>query len=70
MLKSHRIWNENHPDDKIKPIERWKFSHNIHHKDGNHDNDEPSNQQKMTHKGHTAFHRIEAKFIQKRQERK
>lgn len=50
MLKSHVIWNKNHPDNKVKKGEV------IHHKDDNHDNDEPSNQQKMIHGKHNRLH--------------
>lgn len=52
MPKSHKIWNKNHPNDKVKKGEV------IHHKDGNHNNDTPENQEKMTKPKHTALHRI------------
>jgi|TARA_Y100000034_G_scaffold133368_1_gene198656 hypothetical protein len=50
MKKSHRIWNKNNPNNKVKKGEV------IHHKDGNHNNDAPENQQKMTLKRHTSLH--------------
>lgn len=52
MIKSHKIWNENHPNDRIEKGD----SYVIHHKDGNHDNDEPSNQEKMVSDKHKSLH--------------
>ena len=47
---SHKIWLDNNPDDPIIDGEV------IHHKDDNHDNNEDSNQEKMTHGKHTKWH--------------
>ncbi len=49
---SHKIWLENHPDNLILDGEV------IHHKDGDHDNNEDSNQQKMTDPKHRSLHSI------------
>ena len=47
---SHKIWLENHPDDPILDGEV------IHHKDGDHDNNEDFNQQKTTNSKHCSLH--------------
>ena len=47
---SHKIWLENHSDDPILDGEV------IHHKDGDHDNNEDSNQEKMTIAEHISLH--------------
>lgn len=50
MLRSHAVWNENHPDDPVKPGEV------VHHKDENKWNDSPGNLEKMSQAGHKSFH--------------
>lgn len=50
--KSHKIWNSHHPDDPIKPGDGCV----IHHIDGNHYNDNPSNHRKMTRGNHRSLH--------------
>ena len=51
-IKSHVIWNENNPYDKVKKGEV------IRHKDEDHDNNAPENQEKMTKSKHTSPHKI------------
>ena len=61
MLKSHIIWNENHPEDRIeveKGCGTGNYKEVIHHKDGDHENDDPKNQKKMIHGKHVSFHMI------------
>lgn len=57
-IKSHRVWNENNPHDRIEGCTNGRNTHThvIHHKDGNHDNDAPDNQQKMTKGKHAVVH--------------
>ena len=50
MEKSHKIWNARHPNNPVKKGEI------IHHRDGDHDNDEPDNQRKMKHGRHASLH--------------
>jgi|TARA_Y100000310_G_C20343434_1_gene650907 hypothetical protein len=51
--ESHIVWNEHNPDDKIG---RGNYKDVIHHRDGNHDNNNISNLQKMTHGKHKSLH--------------
>lgn len=50
MPKSHIIWNERHPNDRVKKGEV------IHHKNGNHDDDREENQEKMLWGEHSTLH--------------
>lgn len=52
MEKSHIIWNDNNPNNKVKKGEL------IHHKNENHDDDTPINQEKMLWGEHTTLHMI------------
>ncbi len=54
MVKSHIIWNKNNPHDRIEKGD----GNIIHHKDGNHNNDAPENQEKMTSYEHKSLHSI------------
>ncbi len=47
---SHKVWNDNFPDDPILVGEC------IHHKDENHDNNDPSNLEKMMLGKHASMH--------------
>jgi hypothetical protein len=62
MEKSHKIWNENHPDNPIKKGDGYL----IHHKDGDHNNDDPDNHQKMTRGEHQALHATGVIFTKQR----
>lgn len=51
---SHRIiWNKHNPYDRI---EKGQYKDVIHHKDGNYENNDISNLQKMTHGEHVSLH--------------
>lgn len=49
--KSHVVWNNYHPDDIMPQI-----GYVIHHKDFNHDNNDPNNLQKLTNEEHISLH--------------
>jgi hypothetical protein len=50
--RSHKIWNATHPNDTINSGDGYV----IHHKDENHNNDDPDNHQKMTRGDHRRLH--------------
>ena len=50
ILRSHAVWNDNHPEDPILPGEV------VHHDDENKKNDLPGNLLKMTDAKHRALH--------------
>lgn len=50
MHRSHWVWNQNHPDDPVRPGEH------VHHVDGNKLNDDPSNLQKLSAVEHLSLH--------------
>ncbi len=52
MIIYHKIWNDNNPDDPIQKGD----GNDIHHKDFNHDNNDPNNLEKMTHSEHVGLH--------------
>ena len=50
--KHHRIWNKHHPEDPKIVGDNFV----IHHIDGNHNNNNPNNLQKMTVRDHVTLH--------------
>ncbi|MBT6048977.1 MAG: hypothetical protein HOG49_19435 [Candidatus Scalindua sp.] len=65
----HKIWNTYNPNDKISS---GRYKDVIHHIDGDHDNNEISNLQKMPHGEHTRLHskdRIVSDTTRKKQSR-
>lgn len=62
IKKSHRIWNKNNPHDKIKG---GKYKDVIHHKDRDHNNDAPKNQQKMPFGKHISLHQSGRTLLKK-----
>ncbi|MFW9899768.1 MAG: NUMOD3 domain-containing DNA-binding protein [Candidatus Thorarchaeota archaeon] len=50
--KYYKIWNEHHPDDPITIGD----GYHIHHIDGDHNNNDPDNLQKMKAFDHLSFH--------------
>lgn len=61
--ESHIIWNKHNPHDKI---ERGCYKDVIHHKDGNHENNDIDNLQKMGHGEHVILHVKGSKFPNKK----
>lgn len=59
-IESHKVWNKHNPHDKIK-IERGCGTGNsefaIHHKDGDHNNNDIENLQKVTREKHNSIHK-------------
>ena len=53
IKKYHKIWNENNPDNMIKPGD----GNVIHHVDGNYGNNDIYNLKKMTLSNHVKLHR-------------
>ena len=54
MIKSHKIWNGNNPNDPIKSGDGYV----IHHINFNHDDDRPHNQMKLSITDHRKLHTI------------
>lgn len=52
MLKSHKIWNKYNPDNIVTS------GYVIHHKDGNHSNNDILNLELLGHSEHTRLHMI------------
>lgn len=57
--ESHIVWNKHNLNDKIG---RGNYKDVIHHKDGNHDDNNIKNLQKMTFKEHTIYHKKGNKY--------
>lgn len=53
MKKSHRVWNEHNPNDKIGS---GRYEDVIHHKDENPKNNHISNLRKMSFENHIKLH--------------
>lgn len=61
VRKYQKVWNKAHPDD---PMPQKGFV--IHHKDGDPDNNEPDNLEKMEKRKHDRLHHIGENNVAKR----
>ena len=50
VYRSHAVWNEGHPDNSVREGEV------IHHKDGDKENDNPTNLEKLPDPKHRSLH--------------
>jgi hypothetical protein len=57
----HKIWNENHPDDLIRPGDGYA----IHHKDEDYTNNSPDNLEKIPFGQHSALHQTGRQHTEK-----
>jgi hypothetical protein len=66
LPESHRIWNKHNPKSTIKG---GNYKYVVHHIDGNHENNDISNLQKMTHSEHTILHKTNSKHSKQTKEK-